>query len=74
MVTKPIVQTLEHHLHLIQAAMEENVMVAMEMLPQSHPVPSGQFQYLSAQMSQPKHQLETFEAWAGKSSDISYTI
>mmetsp|Transcript_2174 Transcript_2174/g.7606 ORF Transcript_2174/g.7606 Transcript_2174/m.7606 type:complete len:233 (-) Transcript_2174:49-747(-) len=25
-------------------------------------------------MSQPKHQLETFRAWAGKSSDISYYL
>jgi D-galacturonate reductase len=25
-------------------------------------------------MSQPKHQLETFKAWAGKSSDISYYL
>jgi D-galacturonate reductase len=27
-----------------------------------------------AYMSQPKHQLETFRAWAGKSSDISYYL
>jgi len=27
-----------------------------------------------AYMSQPKHQLETFKAWAGKSSDISYYL
>ena len=25
-------------------------------------------------MSQPKHQLDTFKAWAGKSSDISYYL
>ena len=25
-------------------------------------------------MSQPKHQLQTFKAWAGKSSDISYYL
>jgi D-galacturonate reductase len=25
-------------------------------------------------MSQPKHQLETFKAWAGKNSDISYYL
>lgn len=30
--------------------------------------------YFSAYMSQPKHQLETFRAWAGKSSDISYYL
>ena len=27
-----------------------------------------------AYMSQPKHQLQTFKAWAGKSSDISYYL
>ena len=27
-----------------------------------------------AYMSQPKHQLETFKSWAGKSSDISYYL
>lgn len=27
-----------------------------------------------AYMSQPKHQLDTFKAWAGKSSDISYYL
>ena len=25
-------------------------------------------------MSQPKHQLHTFSAWAGKSSDVSYYL
>jgi D-galacturonate reductase len=34
----------------------------------------GNFQYMYAYMSQPKHQLETFKAWAGKSSDISYYL
>ena len=29
---------------------------------------------LYAYMSQPKLQLETFRAWAGKSSDISYYL
>ena len=30
MVTKPIVQTLEQHIHLIEAAKQQNVLVAME--------------------------------------------
>ena len=34
----------------------------------------GGFSYMYAYMSQPKHQLETFKAWAGKSSDISYYL
>jgi D-galacturonate reductase len=34
----------------------------------------GNFNYLYAYMSQPKFQLDTFRAWAGKSSDISYYL
>jgi D-galacturonate reductase len=34
----------------------------------------GDFQYFVSHMSQPKFQLETFKAWAGKSSDISYYL
>ena len=34
----------------------------------------GRFNYLYAYMSQPKFQLDTFRAWAGKSSDISYYL
>ena len=30
----------------------------------------GEFNFFSAWMSQPKSQLETFKAWAGKDSDI----
>ena len=34
----------------------------------------GGLSYMYSYMSQPKHQLETFKAWAGKSSDISYYL
>ncbi len=34
----------------------------------------GDFSYMYAYMSQPKHQLDTFRSWAGKSSDISYYL
>lgn len=34
----------------------------------------GDFSYFSSYMSQPKSQLETFRAWAGKDSDISYYL
>lgn len=34
----------------------------------------GDFSYLTAYMSQPKLQLQTFKAWAGLSSDISYYL
>jgi D-galacturonate reductase len=85
MVTKPIVQTLEDHLKLAKAAAESNVLVAVEVHKRLDPFYAdardrarsaelGNFQYLYAYMSQPKHQLETFKAWAGKSSDISYYL
>lgn len=34
----------------------------------------GEFNFFSAWMSQPKSQLETFRAWAGKDSDIRYVF
>lgn len=34
----------------------------------------GDFGFFNAYMSQPKMQLHTFKAWAGKSSDISYYL
>ena len=84
MVTKPIVQTLEHHQALAKAAADKNVLVAVEVHKRLDPFYAdargraraqlGDFQYLYAYMSQPKHQLETFKAWAGKSSDISYYL
>jgi D-galacturonate reductase len=85
LVTKPLVQTLAHHQALAKAADEHGVLVAMEVHKRWDPFyveardrirnPAfGDFQYLYAYMSQPKHQLETFKAWAGKSSDISYYL
>ena len=32
------------------------------------------FSFFDSYMSQPKHQLDTFRHWAGKSSDISYYL
>jgi len=84
MVTKPIVQTLEHHKILADAAKKKNVLVGVEVHKRLDPFYAdardrarsdlGNFQYMYAYMSQPKHQLETFKAWAGKSSDISYYL
>ncbi len=34
----------------------------------------GEFSFFSSYMSQPKSQLETFKAWAGVDSDISYYL
>lgn len=84
MVTKPIVQTLDDHQKLSKAAKEKGVLVAVEVHKRLDPFYAdardrarstlGNFQYMYAYMSQPKHQLETFKAWAGKSSDISYYL
>jgi D-galacturonate reductase len=85
MVTKPIVQTLEQHINLAKAAAEHNVLVAIEVHKRLDPFYADardrvqtqlgkQFQYMYSYMSQPKHQLDTFKAWAGKSSDISYYL
>ena len=84
MVTKPIVQTLKHHQTLANAAKEKNVLVGVEVHKRLDPFYAdardrarsdlGNFSYMYAYMSQPKHQLETFKAWAGKSSDISYYL
>lgn len=84
MVTKPIVQTLADHQKLAAEAEKHGVLVAVEVHKRLDPFYAdardraraglGDFQYMYAYMSQPKHQLETFKAWAGKSSDISYYL
>mmetsp|Transcript_30650 Transcript_30650/g.60793 ORF Transcript_30650/g.60793 Transcript_30650/m.60793 type:complete len:425 (+) Transcript_30650:59-1333(+) len=83
MVTKPIVKTLEDHKALAAAAKANNVLVCVEVHKRLDPfyadardraIPLGPLQYMASYMSQPKHQLETFKAWAGKSSDISYYL
>jgi len=72
MVTKPIVQTLEDHRELAKVAAENNVLVAVEVHKRLDPFYAdardrarstmmGDFQYMYAYMSQPKHQLETFK-------------
>lgn len=83
MVTKPPVKTLEHHLQLCRAAKKHGVLVVVEVHKRYDPLyrdardriqALGDFSYFNAYMSQPKHQLDTFKAWAGKSSDISYYL
>lgn len=85
MVTKPIVQNLDDHWKLCQAAAAKGVLVGVEVHKRLDPFYAdardrarsgslGNFQYMYAYMSQPKHQLDTFKAWAGKSSDISYYL
>lgn len=83
LVTKPPVKTLAEHLKLAQAAEEAGVLVMVEVHKRFDPIyvdakdrmrKMGECGYFYSYMSQPKHQLETFKAWAGKSSDISYYL
>lgn len=83
LLAKPIVQTVADHKTLTEAAERKGVLVAMEVHKRWDPVyvdardrirELGDFSLFNAYMSQPKSQLETFRAWAGKSSDISYYL
>lgn len=83
LVTKPAVQLLKHHQELIELAQKHKVVCFVEHHKRFDPVYSdakakaaalGECNFFSAWMSQPKSQLETFRAWAGKDSDISYYL
>ncbi|KAL3821889.1 hypothetical protein ACHAXA_008423 [Cyclostephanos tholiformis] len=84
MITKPIVQNLGDHLDLVREANDRNVLVVVEVHKRYDPFYAdardrarstlGNFQYMYAYMSQPKSQLDTFRAWAGKGSDVSYYL
>ncbi|KAG9126485.1 hypothetical protein FRC07_003264 [Ceratobasidium sp. 392] len=83
LVTKPATQLLSHHNELIELADKNGVACWVEHHKRYDPAYSdargraadlGEFNFFSAWMSQPKSQLETFRAWAGKDSDISYYL
>ncbi|QDU89780.1 putative oxidoreductase YdgJ [Pirellulimonas nuda] len=83
LVAKPIVKNLKEHLQLAIAAKRSDVLVAMEVHKRWDPIYAdardrirelGRFSFFSSYMSQPKSQLGTFRAWAGKSSDISFYL
>jgi D-galacturonate reductase len=85
LVTKPAVLTLEHHQSLMTEARKHKVFVYVEHHKRFDPAYAdarhraisgalGDFNYFYSYMSQPKSQLETFKAWAGKDSDISYYL
>jgi D-galacturonate reductase len=83
LVAKPIVKTTGEHDALIEISREKEVTIAMEVHKRWDPIYSdareklrnlGDFSYFSSYMSQPKSQLDSFRAWAGKSSDISYYL
>ncbi|KAK7746587.1 hypothetical protein SLS62_009308 [Diatrype stigma] len=83
LITKPAVKTLEHHQALLEAAKKHGVYVYIEHHKRYDPAYAdarykaqklGDFNYFYSYMSQPKFQLETFKAWAGIDSDISYYL
>jgi D-galacturonate reductase len=84
MITKPAVKLLSEHQQLLEASKKHNVFVYIEHHKRFDPAYAdarhralktlGEFNYFYSYMSQPKSQLETFKAWAGKESDISYYL
>jgi D-galacturonate reductase len=83
LITKPAVKTIQHHQELVEAAKKHNVFVYIEHHKRYDPAYNdakfkalklGDFNYFYSYMSQPKSQLETFKAWAGIDSDISYYL
>lgn len=83
LLTKPAVKLLEDHQRLVDAAAAKGVYVMVEHHKRFDPAYSdarhrarglGDFNYFYSYMSQPKSQLETFKAWAGRDSDISYYL
>ncbi|KIV80637.1 hypothetical protein PV11_08125 [Exophiala sideris] len=83
LITKPATKLLSHHLELVLLAQKHNVFVYIEHHKRFDPAYAdakfrsrnlGDFNYFYSYMSQPKSQLATFKAWAGKESDISYYL
>lgn len=83
LIAKPIVKTTEQHHQLLEASEAQNVLVAMDVHKRWDPIYAdvrdriaglGDFSFFQSYMSQPKTQLDTFRAWAGKSSDISFYL
>jgi D-galacturonate reductase len=83
LVAKPAVQTLSDHIKLVSLAKTHGVLGAVEYHKRWDPCYAdakqkisklGDFSFYYAFMSQPKSQLVTFQAWAGKASDISYYL
>jgi len=83
LVAKPLVKTVEEHKALMTLSHKEGLLLMLEVHKRFDPLYAdaideirtlGDFSYFNAYMSQPKSQLETFKAWAGISSDISYYL
>lgn len=76
-----MVKTLKAHQELADKARKNGCLLQIEVHKRFDPIYNdarmriqklGHFNYFTSYMSQPKFQLETFKAWAGISSDISY--
>ncbi|MEQ1830082.1 MAG: Gfo/Idh/MocA family oxidoreductase [Pirellula sp.] len=83
LIAKPLVKTVDEHQQLLRAAKDRGVLVAMEVHKRWDPMYAdardrirqlGDLSFFQSYMSQPKSQLNTFQSWAGKSSDISYYL
>ena len=83
LVAKPLVQRLEEHRRLLAAARRRGVLVMVEVHKRFDPIYAdarerlrgfGDLSLFTSYMSQPKLQLDTFRAWAGRASDISYYL
>ncbi|KAF8062958.1 ydgJ [Scenedesmus sp. PABB004] len=83
LVAKPLVKTLSQHAELVAAAKRHNVLLAVEYHKRFDPIYAdarnrarslGPFSYYYSYMAQPKQQLDTFRAWAGRSSDINFYL
>ncbi|KAH8692739.1 putative NAD binding Rossmann fold oxidoreductase [Talaromyces proteolyticus] len=83
LITKPATKFLQDHLDLLSESRKHGVFVFIEHHKRFDPAYAdarakarslGDFNYFYSYMSQPKFQLETFKAWAGKDSDISYYL
>jgi D-galacturonate reductase len=82
-VLKPLVHRLSDQEDLIARARRASVILAIDYHKRFDEIyleargrirQLGPMSYFNSYMSQPKSQLETFRAWAGKSSDISYYL
>jgi D-galacturonate reductase len=83
LVAKPLVKTVAEHQALMRLSEKYNLLLMLEVHKRFDPIYAdavdeirtlGDFSHFNAYMSQPKSQLETFKAWAGISSDISYYL
>ncbi len=83
LIAKPLVKTVAEHDTLARISAQKGLLTMLEVHKRFDPIYTdavdrikrlGEFGHFSAYMSQPKSQLETFKAWAGISSDISYYL